>query len=85
MDKGRIIEALAVMEKRFNGYPVAKDIIHDALHDYMDQKELTAANKAIVALCEALDGILDYYPFTEEVMVILTTHADTIKRAKEST
>lgn len=53
--------------------------------------ELQSANKAIVALSEALDGLVNeslghdmpgtvWRPFAET----LTTHADTIKRAKES-
>lgn len=64
-------------------------------HKYIAQArrdQLNAANKAIVALSEALDGLVNeslghdmpgtvWRPFAET----LTTHADTIKRAKEST
>lgn len=59
---------------------------------WMAENQLTAANKAIVALSEALDGLVNkaldhdmpgtvWRPYAEA----LTTHAETIKRAKEST
>lgn len=62
-------------------------------HKYITQArrdQLTAANKAIVALSEALDGVSAWNSkcpnfFKESAKEVLTTHAETIKRAKEST
>lgn len=65
-------------------------------HKYITQArrdQLNAANKAIVALSEALEYVEadmnDYMPIPSDtisrVTQALTTHADTIKRAKEST
>lgn len=56
------------------------------------RNELTAANKAIVALSEALEYVEadmnDYMPIPSDtisrVTQALTTHADAIKRAKDT-
>lgn len=67
-------------------------------HKEIEQDQLTAANKAIVALSEALESAKQRFNLLcdvekngvrtsvgyDEALTTLTTHADTIKRAKES-
>ena len=59
--------------------PPDGDFKYTPPYDY--KPELTAANKAIVALSEALSEYLDsHYP--DPAQYALTTHADAIKRAR---
>lgn len=54
---------------------------------FIAENQLTTANKAIVALSERIDDMLNSNDAQawKEAQKALTTHAETIKRAKEST